>query len=169
MKNFPFRIEPLSTDHDRSQFRCGEEALDRHLQTQAKQDIKRRIANCYVAVDEATGTVAGFYTLSAAGIPLGELPESAAKRLPRYASVPAIRIGRLAVDLRYQGKGLGTAFLVKAVEQALRGDAAAFAFMVDAKDDQAVSFYQRHGFIQLPSRLKTLFFPLASAKQAMGD
>ena len=168
MTNYAFRIEPLRSDHDGGPFRCGQEALDRYFQTQATQDIKRRIANCYVAIDEVNGAVAGFYTLSAAGIPLGDLPETEVKRLPRYGSVPAIRIGRLAVDLRYQGRGLGTVMLVKAVDQSLRGEAAAFALMVDAKDDQAVAFYKRHGFISITSQGRTLYLPLAMAKQVMG-
>ena len=169
MKRYPFRIEPLNKDHDRSQFRCGQDALDRYFETQATQDIKRKIANCFVAVDEASGVVAGFYTLSATGVPLSDLPETETKRLPRLASVPAIRIGRLGVDLRYQGEGLGTAILVKAVEQALGGTAAAFALVVDTTDDRAVAFHRRHGFVQLPSHFRTLYFPLASAKQALGN
>src|ERR1017187_7027893 len=60
-----FHFEPLVVQHDRKSFRCGEDALDRYLQTQATQDIRRNIANCFVAVEIATGKVAAYYTLSA--------------------------------------------------------------------------------------------------------
>jgi hypothetical protein len=65
---FPFRLEPLGEKHERSLLRCGEEALDRHFQTQATQDIRRRIANCFVAVETATNHVAAYYTISATSI-----------------------------------------------------------------------------------------------------
>src|ERR1700691_4402992 len=104
-----FRIEPLGDAHDRTGFHCGEEALDRYFQTQATQDIRRRVANCFVAVDAASGQVAAYYTMAAASVPLVDLPPEEAKRLPRYPTLPAVRIGRLAVDQRYQCRGLGGA------------------------------------------------------------
>ena len=75
------------------------------------QDIRRRVANCFVA---ATGYVAAYYTLSATSVPLADLPPEDAKRLPRYPTVPAVRIGRLAVDRRFQRRGLGEAMLADA-------------------------------------------------------
>jgi ribosomal protein S18 acetylase RimI-like enzyme len=160
---FPFRLEPLAGEHDRSLFRCGEEALDRYFQMQVTQDVRRHIANCFVAVESATSHVAAYYTMSAASIPLVDLPPEETRRLPRYPTVPAIRIGRLAVDQEFQGRGLGAALLADAATRALRADAAAFTLLVDAKNDLAVAFYQRFGFRTLASRPRTLFLPLASA------
>jgi len=71
---FPFRLEPLGEKHERLLFRCGEDALDRYFQTQITQDIRRHIANCFVAVEAATKQVAAWYTISAASIPLVDLP-----------------------------------------------------------------------------------------------
>ncbi len=163
----PFRIELLRDTHDRAGFRCGEDVLDRYFQTQATQDVRRLIANCFVAVEEATGKVAAYYTLSAASIPLTDLPHELTKRLPRYPTLPAVRIGRLAVDDRFQGRGLGGALLMNAAERALRTEAAAFAILVDAKNDPAVAFYRRYGFIALVSQPRTLFLPLATAQKAL--
>jgi ribosomal protein S18 acetylase RimI-like enzyme len=165
-----FRIEPLSAAHDRAGFGCGEEALDRYFQTQATQDIRRRVANCFVAVEVGTGMVdakqvAAFYTMSAASIPFVDLPPEETKRLPRYPTLPAVRIGRLAVDERFQGRGLGAALLANAAKRAIQA-AAAFALLVDAKNDQAVAFYQRYGFRALISQPRTLFLPLATAQKA---
>jgi hypothetical protein len=102
----PFWFELLTEQHDHTGFRCGEEALDRYFQTQVTQEIRRRVANCFVVVETATQRVAAYYTLSAASIPLTELPPDEAKLLPRYPAVPAVRIGRLAVDERFQRRGL---------------------------------------------------------------
>ena len=161
-----FHFEPLVGQHDRKSFRCGEDALDRYLQTQATQDIRRNIANCFVAVEIATGQVAAYYTLSAASIPLMDVPPEHIKHLPRYPTLPAVRIGRLAVDERFHGRGLGTAILVDAGHRTMRSDAAAFAILVDAKNDHAVAFYQRQGFRALVSRPRALFLPIATMQQA---
>ena len=163
---FPFRVEPLG-EHERSLFRCGEETLDRYFQTQVTQDIRRHIANCFVAIETGTSQVGAYYTISAASIPLVDLPANETKRLPRYPTVPAIRIGRLAVDQKLQGRGLGAALLADAAIRTLKGDAAAFTLLVDAKNDQAVAFYQRFGFRALASQPRTLFLPLATARKAL--
>ena len=160
----PFRFEALGA-HDREGFRCGEEALDRYLQAQASQDVRRRVSNCFVAVEVATNEIAAYYTLSAASIPLTDLPPNETKRLPRYPTLPAVRIGRLAVDVRFQGRGLGSALLIDAAQRALRGDAAAFAILVDAKNDGAVAFYERYGFRALTGQPRTLFLPLGTAEK----
>ena len=161
----PFRLEPLGEGHERSSFRCGEDALDHYFETQVTQDIRRHIANCFVAVESATSHVAAWYTISAASIPLVDLPPDETKRLPRYPTVPAIRIGRLAVDQRFQGRGLGAALLADAATRALKADAAAFTLLVDAKNDSAVAFYERFGFRTLASQPRTLFLPLATAQK----
>ena len=162
----PFVIELLA-DHDRGEFACGSEALDRYFKIQVTQDTRRHIANCFVAVESATRIVAGFYTISAAGIPTPDLPESIRKKLPRYPSLPAIRVGRLAVDRRFTGRGLGGALLADAAAKGLKAEAAAFAILVDAKDDSAVAFYEHHGFVRLISQPRSLFLALATAEKAM--
>jgi len=163
----PFRFEPLGEQHDRAAFHCGEEALDRYFQTRATQDIRRRVANCFVAIEAATGQAAAYYTLSASSIPLLDLPPEETKRMPRYPTLPAVRIGRLAVDERFQGRGLGAALLMNAAHRTLHTDAAAYTLLVDAKNDRAVAFYRHHGFRSLTSQPRTLFLPLAVAQKAL--
>ncbi|HVJ22177.1 MAG TPA: GNAT family N-acetyltransferase [Polyangiaceae bacterium] len=162
----PFTVELLA-DHDRSGFSCGSQALDTYFERQVTQDIRRHVTNCFVAVEVETGIVAGFYTISAASIPTLELPETVTKKLPRYPSLPAIRVGRLAVDLRFRGRGLGSALLINAAARGLRSEAAAFAMLVDAKDDDAVAFYEHFGFQRLISQPRSLFMALATAQKAL--
>jgi len=166
MTDSPFRLAPLGAEHDRGSFHCGEEALDRYLQTQATQDIRRRIANCFVAVEAASGQVAAYYTIAAASIPFVDLPPEESKRLPRYPTLPAVRIGRLAVDERFQGRGLGGTLLMDATRRTLQAPPAVYALLVDAKNDQAVAFYQRFGFRPVLDRPRTLFLPLVTAEKA---
>lgn len=151
-----FVVEPLAPDHDRTAFACGVDALDRYLQHQAGQDVRRRAAACFVAREIATGRIAGYYTLAAGSVLLSGIPAPLAKRLPRYPSVPVALLGRLAVGLAWRGLSLGGALLWDAVDRAARSDVAVFALVVDAKDTQADSFYRHHGFVtfgSLPGRL----------------
>jgi ribosomal protein S18 acetylase RimI-like enzyme len=158
-----FVIEPLSSKHDRARFACGVEPLDRYLQTQAGQDIRRRISNCFVAVPEEASTIAGYYTLAGSSIPIGDLPAELSRRLPRYPVLPAALIGRLAVDRRYMRKSLGPALLYDAIGRAMRADPAVFALIVDAKDETAADYYKRFGFQPFASRTRSLFLPLTTA------
>lgn len=162
-----FRLEALASRHDRSAFASGEERLDRYFQAQVTQDIRRRVANCFVAIEAATGQVAAYYTIASASVSTPDLPPDEAKRLPRYPTMPAVRIGRLAVDPRFQGRGLGKAMLADAAVKAMTAAPASFALLVDAKDEQAVNFYQRHGFRPLGGLPRVLFLPLATAEKVL--
>lgn len=158
-----FVIEPLSARHERAAFSCGIEPLDRYLQTQANQDIRRNISNCFVAVAEGEISIAAYYTLAASSIPINELPAEIARRLPRYPVLPAVLIGRLAVDRHFARQSLGSALLYDAIARTMAADAAVFAIIVDAKNEIAANFYRRFGFQSFTSRPLSLFFSVSSA------
>jgi len=162
-----FSISSLSSEHDRLAFSCGVDALDRYLQMQASQDMRRHISNCFVASPTGTTVIAGYYTLAAASIPVVDLPEDVTKRLPRYPVLPAALIGRLAVDQNYRNRALGGALLFDAIERAMRAEPAVFAVIVDAKDEDAAAFYRHFGFKSLDSRPLGLFLPAATAMKLM--
>ena len=179
------RIVPLDPDLDRGAFASGVEALDRYFRERVTQDVRRRVASCFVALDREGGvsakgrpegehrsaehegtSVSGFYTLSAASVLLADLPAAVATRLPRYPTVPAVRLGRLAVARTRRGQGLGAALLADALARSLASEIAAFALIVDAKDDMASAFYRHHGFLPFADAPGTLFLPLATARAA---
>lgn len=162
MRKEVFRVAALEADHDRAEFSSGSEPLDRYFQQQVTQDVRRRVTACFVALTSER-VIAGYYTLAATSIPLTGLSPSAAKKLPRYPLVPAVRMGRLAVDQKFKGQGLGGALLADALNRAFISDIAAYAMLVDAKDDKAAAFYRHHGFIPLPDTPLSLFLPLATA------
>ena len=154
-----------SSKHDRSFFDCGVEQLNRYLATQVGQDRRKRMSACFAAIDDNSSRVAGYYTLSSTNIPLTDLPESITKKLARYPTVPAALLGRLAIDKEFKGCGLGGALLYDAFARAIKSDIMAFSMLVDAKDEQAISFYQHHGFIQFENKPDSLFLPLTIAEK----
>ena len=157
----PLVIEPLGSHHDRAAFSCGEPALDAYIRRQASQDARRRVAQVFVAVAGRSGEIAGYYTLSAASFEKDDLPAELARRLPHYP-VPAAVIGRLAVDHRNQGRGLGEILLLDAIRRVVRASDAigVYAIVVDAKNDRARAFYERYGLSSFPSTSRRLFLPL---------
>ena len=159
----PFRIEPLSATHDRTLFDSGSAPLDRYLREQASQDIKRRLATCFVALSTASQELVGYYTLTATSIALGALSSEVIRKLPRYPVVPAALLGRLAVARSAQGQGLGAALLADAVIRTARAELGVFALIVDAKDDSAQRFYERYGFTPLAGEARRLVLPLSTA------
>ena len=142
-----YRIELLGKQ-DRKTFASGSPELDAYLQTRASQDMRRRVASCFVAVGGA-GAVVGFYTLAATSLLLDLLSADHARRLLRYPAVPAILLGRLAIDAAHQGKRLGSALVADALIRASRSEVMAYAMVVDAKDEAAAQFYQHLGFERL--------------------
>jgi GNAT superfamily N-acetyltransferase len=119
-----------------------------------------------VAVEEATGAIAGFYTLAATSLLLTSIPDDQARRLPRYPSVPAALLARLAVATSFQGKKLGGVLLADAIDRLARGDLGAFALVVDAKDANARRFYEHHGFVAIKDDPMRLTLPIATALKA---
>jgi GNAT superfamily N-acetyltransferase len=141
---FPPVIEPLGSHHDRQAFSCGEPTLNAYIQRHASQDVRRRVAQIFVAVGDTRDQIAGYYSLSATSFEKGELPLSLAKRLPHYP-VPAAVLGRLAVARRYQGQGFGETLLLDAVRRVIQASAAmaVYAVVVDVKNERAQSSIKR--------------------------
>ena len=165
MSGARFRLAPLDAAHDRSGFNNDSEPLNRYLREQVTQDLRRRVTACFVALAEGQ-RIAGYYTLASASLLLADLPASAGRKLPRYPTVPAVRMGRLAVDQAFKGQGLGGALLADALDRAACSEIAAFALTVDAKDKAAAAFYRHHGFIALPDSPLTLFLPAATIQRS---
>lgn len=156
-----YRIEPLASHHDRAAFSCGVAALDVYLQRQARQDFDRNLAAIFVLTRDSR-TVDGFYTLSAHSILAAELPESLARKLPRFP-LPATLLGRMAISESLRGRRLGEYLLMHALERAWIGsrEVASWAVVVDAKAG-AREFYLKFDFLPLPSNPDRLFLPMVT-------
>ncbi|MGE0652468.1 MAG: GNAT family N-acetyltransferase [Alphaproteobacteria bacterium] len=158
-----FAIEPLEKGHRRSDFTCGNERIDRYFRETVTQDVRRNYAKCFVAREIATGHVAGFYTLSSSNVPLTDIPEALAAKLPRYPTVPAVLIGWLGRHSAYRGIGLGEALLFDAIKVVATAPIGAHALFADAIDNAAAGFYAAYGFTPLTGRPLTLYLPVATA------
>jgi GNAT superfamily N-acetyltransferase len=156
-------IEPLARHHNRAAFSCGNEALDRYLKEIARQDARRHVAAPFVLIEQSSPkTILGYYTLSAFSVDLGDLPPEVASKLPSYPIVPATLLGRLAVDSRHHGHGIGELLLMDALQRVNKHSSqiATVAVIVDAIDQNAVEFYKHFEFIPFPNRHNRLFLPM---------
>jgi GNAT superfamily N-acetyltransferase len=155
--------------HDRSAFDCGSEDLNRYLQTQASQHLKRGVCTIFVLINHVEPErILGFYTLSNSQISRGDIDERSARRLPLHP-IPTITLGRMGVDQKEQGNGYGALLLVDAIQRCARvsQEVGVHAIIVDALDDNAKAFYAHHGFIELPNHPMRLFLPIGTALQLL--
>jgi ribosomal protein S18 acetylase RimI-like enzyme len=166
MRQPEFQVQPLGPHHDRVGFSCGVEPLDNYLKKQARQDVKKRVAAVFVLTPDGK-TIGGYYTLSQFSVDLGMVPQDIARRLPKHPIVPTTLIGRLALNTSLRGQGLGELLLMDALHRSftLSRQIASAAVIVDAKDDRAMSFYRKYGFLELPSIPGRLFLPMATVEQ----
>ena len=160
-----YQVEVLGSQAKRD-FSCGVDALDRYLLRQASQDHRKGVAVAYLLMDTETERVAGYYTLSTASVRSDRLPENMRAKLPRYEELPTALIGRLAVDLRYQGQKLGGFLLLDALQRCLETSEkmGLLAVTVDAKDDRTRAFYEAFEFRPFVGEEHHLYLPVAKIK-----
>lgn len=159
---------PLENIHKKEDFTCGKDSLDHYIRKQASQDFRKKLAVCFVVADD-NHRVMGFYTLSSSSIPVETAPPTILKKIPRsYKDLPVFLLGRLAVDMKWKGHGLGELLLTDAITRCFEASKkiGSIAIVADPIDQDATSFYEKYGFIQLASgkmylNLKTVsdFFP----------
>lgn len=158
MHNETMRVLPLAGNHDRQGFDCGRQELNDWLRQVARQHQDKGLSKTFVAIrEEAPDRICGYYALTLAELETHHLPEGWRKKLPRR--IPGVRLGRLAVDREFQGKGLGELLLVDALRRAHRiyAEAGGIGLFVDALDKQVAGFYQRFGFEASPDNPLLLF------------
>lgn len=159
----------LTSKHNRDNFECGQESLNDYLKKQANQDIKKKLAACFVMTerDSERLDVKGYYTLSNSSIPRENVPEKYQKKFPRsYYSIPATLIGRLARDVSTTGKGVGEFLLMDALYRSYLAsqELGSFAVVVDPIDEKAENFYNLYGFVKLPDSGK-MFLAMRTIEQ----
>ncbi|MGI8857448.1 MAG: GNAT family N-acetyltransferase [Thermomicrobiales bacterium] len=164
-----YLIQRLAEHHDRSAFSSGNASLDAYLTRAAGQDVRRRVAAVYIACEENSADICGYYTLSASDLEAVALPEADRKRLPRYPRLPAVLLGRLATDLRWRGIGLGVALLYDAFRRCHRHNDFGVMFIVVDPFPEARTFYARHGFRDIPDQ-ERMYIPMTEvAKLVAGE
>jgi GNAT superfamily N-acetyltransferase len=168
-------FEPLADHHDRAAFTCsGDDGviLQTYLRDDARglREHRKHVTTLHVMMQQAEPrTICGFFTLSSASLKIEELPKNIARGLPKYRMMPALKLGRMAVDDRFRGHDLGTILIEEAFSIATRlKDSIGFiALLVDAKSDKLVDYYERRGFTKLPEAERKLFIMQPTMEQIL--
>ena len=158
---------PIQKKYQRGHFDCGYPILNDYLKKYARQNHEKGIAKTFVAISSSKSLkIDGFYTVSASVIEFESLPESYQKGIPAYP-IPAILIGKLAVDNSVKGRGLGGELLVDALFRAVKAaqEIGIFAVRVDAIDLKAKEFYLKYEFIPFQDKPLSLFLPMKTILQ----
>jgi GNAT superfamily N-acetyltransferase len=159
-----YSVVPLSEAHQRGEFACGKDPLDRFIRDQVFNWIGRNLAQVFVLITPTLpDRVLGYYTLSMTRVDASNLPKKVAKRFPHAAEIGAVLLGKLAIDEGLHKQGLGRDLLFDALDRSLAAsqNVAAYAMVVDAIDDEATAFYRRFDFEPFPDTPHRLFLPLA--------
>ncbi|PZV40485.1 GNAT family N-acetyltransferase [Mesorhizobium kowhaii] len=169
MSSIVWQETPIGKQHDRAAFNCGDADLNIYLQRFARQNHESGGAKTFVAgVAEDPSHVLGYYSLSPASIDYARTPAVARRGLGRY-DVPVFRLGRLAVDLTVQGRGLGGGLLLAAGKRcmAVAQEVGGVALLIDAKSDQAARWYEGYGAARLDDAPLALVLPLVTIAKAI--
>lgn len=149
----------------RGSFSCSVKALEDYFHQYASQDVKKGLAKCYVLIDKQQSKIIGYYTLSSLSIPIIEVPKERLKKDIRYETIPAVLMGRLAIDDNFKQQGYGKFLLADAIHRIRNNAVGSALLIVEAKDDNAASFYNHFGFIEfteLETKYRKLFYPLTN-------
>jgi ribosomal protein S18 acetylase RimI-like enzyme len=167
---YPFVCEPLDPRHDRAAFVCDSPVLERYLKTQARQDVEKRLTAVFVLTPDSK-TVAGYYSLSQFSVQAEKIPDEIRRKLTRYQEVPVTLIGRLARGVAFRGQGIGELLLMDALRRChIHGKGVgSWAVLVDAKDDYAVAFYKKYGFLEIYGHANRLFLPMQTISKLLRE
>jgi ribosomal protein S18 acetylase RimI-like enzyme len=160
-------VESLAEHHDLQGFDCGHDELNEWLRRHARHAV-RQGTRTYVLIQEGSLDVLGYFALAPHLLERAEVPPRIGRGAPHR--IPAILLAKLALDIRLQGRGLGRELLLRALSTIV--DAARLAggklVVVDAIDDAAVAFYERHDFLAMPSNPSRLVQKLSTVAKALG-
>ncbi len=165
----PWHEEPISRQHNREAFDCGDPALNDFLRRYARQTHELGAAKTFVAVrDDDPTVVLGFYSLSSASVKFSSTPAVLTRGLARH-DVPVFRLGRLAVDKPLKGNGLGGQLLLCAGRRCIHAaqEVGGIALLIDAKNEGVAQWYTSYGALPLLDVPLSLLLPLETIQQAL--
>ena len=159
--------QPLDANHQLEEFDCGKPALTDWLPRHAHQAQGSGAARTFVVCDG--DRVAGYFSLTVGQIDTLEAPERTRRGMGQYP-IPLVILARHAVDLDYQGQGIGFSMLQDAIRRtiAIADQAGTRALPTHPIDESAEAFYRRFGFGSTPAHERQLILPLKDARRFAG-
>lgn len=163
------RPRPIAAGDDCATFDCGVSALDEWVRARALKNEKTGASRTFVSVDADSGLVAGYYCLSASSLAREDATSNLRRNMPD--PLPVILIGRLAVDTRFQGSGLGVSLLQEAIRKGVEASriVGARALVVHAINESAEQFYLKFGFTRVPDSARVMYITMAAAEATIAD
>lgn len=160
--------EAISKKHKREGFDCGDKELNEFLRRYAQQSHDQGGAKTFLAISDDDEKILGFYSLSPASVEYARTPSIIKKRLARY-DVGVFRLGRLAVDISMQGKGLGGQLLLAAGRRCLKAseEVGGVALLIDAKNEGVARWYESYGALRLLDSPMSLLLSLATVRRVL--
>lgn len=160
----------IEADHSIADFDCGKQALNDWLKQRALKN-EGKASRTYVvcsAAGEDAGSVIAYYTLAMGAVAHDDAPSWAKRNMPN--PIPVTVLGRLAVDAKHHGKGLGQAMMKEAIQRTLEASRTigARALIVHAIDDEAIGFYVPFGLQRFPADSRTMFLPIETLVESLG-
>lgn len=165
----PWTIDRLNSSHAVAAFDCGEPKLNSFLHKHALNNDRAGVGRTFVAMEQGQTPVAGYFTISTGSVSFDAVADHVRKRLPKYP-IPTVHIGRLAVDVKFQGHGLGETLLVESLRKAALASQSVSVYAVDlfALHDKAKSFYLKYGFVEMLDEPLHLFLPIETVRAVAG-
>ena len=160
------KVVLLEKSHDRTRFSCEEISLTEYITKQVSQDVKKKLAACFVIINDKN-QVMGYYTLTSESLGRDIIPLKYQKKIPRNYSAPVILLGRLARDISQKGTDIGEHLLLDALQRSFNisiENIGAMAVVVDPLSQHAINFYDRYGFVLLPDSGK-MFIPMKTIEK----
>ena len=162
--------EPITRKHDRSAFDCGDASMNDFLLRYARQSHDQGAAKTFLAIDDNTKAILGFYSLAPASLTYHRVPEVVQRGLACH-DVPGFRLARIAIHQTRQGQGLGGQLLLAAGRRCLMAAAVVggTVLIIDAKNDRAATWYASYGAMPLLDAERTLVLPLSTVESLLKE
>jgi len=163
-------IEPLTKEHNRAEFDCGNQTLNHFLQKTARQHMDKGLSKTFVLIDKANSTtIIAYMSLVVCEVLADDIPHQWKNKYPRR--IPAAKLAKLAVSFNQQRKGYGETLLIDAMKKTLNASntLGIAGLFVDAKHQYAQVYYHQFGFISLPNQLDNMFISLATIAKSFKE
>lgn len=161
------RVEPLTDLHCRRRFCCSNRAIQNFCRFGIDRHQRRGVIRAYIARQEPSHTVCGFYYLTTTTIEHDQVGPAVADRFALFDRVPAIYLGMLGVHEPFSGQGIGAALMKDAFRRSLEIAqlAGVWALTLDATDDAAAAYYERFDFERIAPDSLEMYLPIGTIRQ----